>query len=146
MFLVGQSTSVMKLVISLNKDVILFYKIIWIVRAFWLVYKCVFIALRGTKMAWAIGLTVSELWEFAVPTSYIVFLFVNNENNNFIKEIKHVRVSIACWKSQQSLWEFSNRWNPSTASRVFTDLLSNPPKHSPQFSPGYEARKTCFIS
>ena len=29
------------------------YNIIWIVRAFWLVYKCVFIALWSTTMAWA---------------------------------------------------------------------------------------------
>ena len=34
-----------------------------------------------------------------IHASYIVFLFVNNENNNFIKEIKHVVcASIACWK------------------------------------------------
>ena len=35
------------------------YKIIWIVRAFCLVYKCAFIALWSTKMAWQWGLTVS---------------------------------------------------------------------------------------
>ena len=29
------------------------YKIIWIVLAFWVVYKCVFIALWSTKMTWA---------------------------------------------------------------------------------------------
>ena len=76
-----------------------------------------------------IWLTVSEIWEFTVRTSYIVFLFVKTENDNFIKEIKHVvRASIACWKPRQS----------STASRVFTDLLSNSPKRSPQFSSGYE--------
>ena len=35
---------------------------------------------------------------------YIVFLFVNTEDNNFIKEIKHVvRASIVCWKPRQSL-------------------------------------------
>ena len=28
---------------------------------------------------------------------------------------------------------------PLTASWVFTDLLSNSPKHLPQFSPGYES-------
>ena len=38
----------------------------------------------------------------------------------------------------ECLWEFSSRWKPLTASRVFTDLLSNSPKHSPRFSPGYE--------
>ena len=30
----------------------------------------------------------SELWEFTVRASYIVFLFVKTENNNSIKEIK----------------------------------------------------------
>ena len=34
------------------------------------------------------GLTVSELWEFTVRASYIVFLFVNNENN-FIRSEEH---------------------------------------------------------
>ena len=43
------------------------------------------------------GLTVSELREFTISALYIVFLFVNTENNNFIKEIKHVvRASITC--------------------------------------------------
>ena len=88
------------------------------------------------------GLTLSELWEFTVCASYIVFLFVNNENDNFIKEIKHVvRASIACWKPRQCLWEFSSRWKPSTASRVFTYLLSNSPKRSSRFSPGNEGTK-----
>ena len=71
--------------------------------------------------------------------SYILFLFVETENSNFIKEIKHVvRASIAWWRPRQSLWEFSSRWKPSTAFRVFTDQLSNSPKRSPRFSPGYE--------
>ena len=39
-------------------------------------------------MTWAMWLTVSELREFTVRASYIVFLFVKTENNNFIKEIK----------------------------------------------------------
>ena len=34
----------------------------------------------------------------------------------------------------------------STASRVFTDLLSNSPKHSPRFSPGYEGTENMFYS
>ena len=79
---------------------------------------------------------------------YIVFLFVKTENNNFIKEIRHVvRASIACRKPRQSLWELSNRWKPST-DQVFTDLLSNSPKRSPRLSPGYEGtdERTCFIS
>ena len=60
------------------------YKIIWIVRAFWLVYKCVFIGLWSTKMTSGKWLTVYELREFTVRASYIVFLIVNTENNNFI--------------------------------------------------------------
>ena len=81
------------------------------------------------------------MWEFTVRASYIVFLFVNYENNNFIKEIKHVvRAFIACWKPRQSLWKFSSRWK----SRVFTDLLSNSPKRSPRFSPAYEDTENMF--
>ena len=91
------------------------------------------------------GLTVSELWEFTVRASYIVFLFDNNKNNNFIKEIKHVvRASIACWKPRQCLWEFPSRWKRSTASWVYTKLLSNSPKCSPGFSPGYEGTENMF--
>ena len=89
--------------------------------------------------------TVSELWEFTVYASYIVFLFVDNENNDFIKEIRDVvPASIAYWKPRQSLWEFSSRWKPSIGSRVFTDLLSNSPKRSPPFSPGYEGTENMF--
>ena len=91
------------------------------------------------------GLTVFKLWEFTVCASYIVFLFVNNENNNFIKEIKHVVCAfIASWNPRQSLWEFSSRWKPLTASWVFTDLLLNSPKRSPQFSPVYEGMQNMF--
>ena len=39
------------------------YKIIWIVHAFWLVYKCVFIALWSTKMTLAIWLPLSPSCE-----------------------------------------------------------------------------------
>ena len=103
-------------------------------------------ALWSMKMTRAIWLPQSKLWEFTVSwkkvakvyicASYIVFLFVKMENNNFIKEIKHVvRAFIACWKPPQSLWEFSSRWKPSTASRVFGALLSNCSKHSLRFSP-----------
>ena len=42
------------------------------------------------------------------------------------------------------MWEFSSRWKPLTASRVFTDLLLNSPKNSPQFSPGYEGTENMF--
>ena len=123
-----------------NKCVfVAFCKIIWIVYAFWMIYKCVFIVLWSNKTTSAIWLTVSELWEFTLHASYILFLFVKTKNNDFIKEKKHVVCdSIACWKSWQSLWEFSGRWKTSTASRIFTDLLLNSPKHLPQFSPGYE--------
>ena len=102
-----------------------------------------FIALWRTKMTWAMLLAVFKLWEFKVRASYTVFLFVKVENN-FIKEIKHVHASIACWKPRQSLREFSSRWKPSTASRVFTDLLPNSPKRSPRFSPGYESTENMF--
>ena len=66
-----------------------------------------------------------------IRASYIVFLFVKTENNNFI----------AWWKPRQSLKELSSRWKPSTTSHVFTDLHSNSPKHSPRFSPGYEGKE-----
>ena len=40
---------------------------------------------EARKLREQCGLTVSELCEFIVCASYIVFLFVNNEKNNFIK-------------------------------------------------------------
>ena len=43
-----------------------FYKIVWIIRAFWLVNKWVFIALWSTKMTRERWLAVSILWEFTV--------------------------------------------------------------------------------
>ena len=58
-----------------------------------------------------------------VHASYIVLFFVKTENNNFIKEIKHVFLEfIAWWKHRQSLWEFLSRWKPWTAARVFTSV------------------------
>ena len=45
---------------------------------------------------------------------------------------------------RQSLWEFSSRWKPSNPSRVFTDLLTNSPKRSPRFSPGFEGTENMF--
>ena len=94
---------------------------------------------------WFNGLLVVRIYSKCFIIIYIVFLFVKTENNNFIKEIKYaVRASIACWKPQQSLWEFSSRWKPLTASQVFVDLLSNSPKRSPQFSPGYEGMENMF--
>ena len=83
---------------------------------------------------------VSNVVEFTVRASYIVFLFVKTENDNFTK----LRVFITWWKPRQSLWEFSSRWKPSIASRAFTDLLSNSPKRSPWFSPGYEGTENMF--
>ena len=65
-----------------------------------------------------IWLAVSKLWELTVSwkklkytyASHIVFLFAKTENDNFIKEIKHViSAFIARWKPRQSLWEFSRR-------------------------------------
>ena len=68
-----------------------------------------------------------------------------NRPSFFLLTMKHVfHAFIACWKPWQSLWEFSSRWKPSTASRVFTDLLSNSPKHSPRFSPCYEGTENMF--
>ena len=120
-------------------------KMIRIVRAFWMIYKCVFIALWSTKMTWAMWLTFSELWEFTVHASCIVCLLVKTENNDFIKELNDVVLaSIACWKRWQSLWEFSSRWKPSIASWVFTDLLSNSPKRLHWFSPSYEGMENMF--
>ena len=122
------------------------YKIIWILHAFWLVYKCVFhSAMKHVNdVSNAVWLSPScENLQHA-GSSYIVFLFVKTENDNFIKEIKHVvRASIAYWKPRQSLREFSSRWKSST---VFTDLLSNFPQRLPRFSPGYEGTENMFIS
>ena len=118
-----------------------FYKMIWIVRALWLVYKCVFIALWSTKIRGQYGwlcLQVVRIYSFVkeiklyIRASYIFFLFVKTENNNFIKKIKHV------------LRPFTSRWTPSTASWVFTDLLSNSHKRLPWFSPGYEGTENMF--
>ena len=96
-------------------------------------------------MTWAMWFDCLRVGEFTVHASYIAFLLFKTENNNFIKEIKHVvRASIACRKPQQSLWEFSSSWKFSTASRVFTDLLSNSPKRSPRFSAGYEGTENMF--
>ena len=123
-----------------------YYKIIWIVCVFWLNCNGVLMAPWSMKMAWAMWFDCLRVVRinFTVRASSIVFLFVNNDNNNFIKEIKHVRASIACWKLRQNLWEFSSRWKPSTASRVFTDLLSNSPNRSARFSPGYEGTENMY--
>ena len=96
-------------------------------------------------------LQVVKIWNFTKETklykraSEIVFLFVMMQNNNLIKEIQHVlRAFIAWWKPLQSVWEFSTRWKPLTASRVFTDLLSNFLKCSRRFSTAYEDTENMF--
>ena len=54
------------------------------------------------------------------------------------KLINHVlRAFITWWKSRQSLLE-------STASRVFTDLLSNSTKRSPRVSPDNKSTENMF--
>ena len=93
------------------------------------------------------GLTNSFMKEIKVwiRASYMVFLCVKTENNNFLKEIKHVICAIiAWWKSRQSLWEFSSRRKSSTASRVFHDPLSNSPKLSSRILLGCEGTENMF--
>ena len=122
----------------------IFYKIIWIVCAFWSfsgLLVCFHSAIyEARKCREQCGLTVSELWEFTVHTLYIVFLFVNNENNNFRKEIKHVvRASIASWKPRQCLWEFEHvktlncvtgfHWSALEFSQMFTSVFTRPWRH-----------------
>ena len=106
------------------------YKIISIVRAFWLVCKCVFIALWRKKTTKEIWLAVSKLWKYIVSWEKLKYTYArsisSSENNSFIKEIKHVLHALIA----------------STASRVFTDLQSNSPKHSRQFSPSYEGTQS----
>ena len=124
---------------------IFFYKIIWIVHAFLIGQQVCFHSTMKHENDVSNVVWLSPLWEFTVSTSYIVFLFVITENNNFIKEIKHVVHSyIACWKPQQSLWGFSSRWKLLTSFQVFPDLLANSPKCSPRFSPGYEGTENMF--
>ena len=77
---------------------------------------------------------------------YIVFLFVKMENDNSIKEMKHViRAFIALWKPRQSLWEFEQiSENPRRSqgflpAREFSQTL-----RSPRFLPGYEGTENVF--
>ena len=69
----------------LERFVILIYKIIWIVRGFWLVYNCVFIALWSTKMTWAI-------W------------FCENSRAGEKKTSTTSRISLICSRIRQSLF------------------------------------------
>ena len=70
-----------------------------------------------------IGCQVVRIYSFMkeiklyIRTLYIVFLFFKTENIIILQK---------------------------TTSRVFTDLLSNSPKHSSQFSPGYEGMDTMY--
>ena len=81
--------------------------------------KCVVIALWSTRM------TRAEFHErnktIHISASYIVFLFVKLENNNFIKEIKNVLSAFIVLSCEN-----------------LGNLLSNSSKHSPCFSSGYE--------
>ena len=88
-----------------------------------------------------------------IRASYIIFNFVKWEMNmigclqvvriySFMKEIKlYIRASYI-------VFLFFKTENiiilQKTTSRVFTDLLSNSPKHSSQFSPGYEGMDTMY--
>ena len=92
------------------------YKIIWIVRAFWLVYKCFHSAMRHENGCLCLQVVRSYSFmkeiQVYILALYIVFPFVMTENNNFIKEIKHViSAFIAWWKPRKSLRKFSSRWN-----------------------------------
>ena len=111
---------------SHKSTLITIYIITWMVSAFWLFYKCVFIVLWSMKMMWTIWLAISKLWEFSftkeiklyTQASYTVFFFNTTKNKNFTKEfIKHVqRDFVVWWKSRQSLWEISSRWMALTVS------------------------------
>ena len=71
---------------------LILYKIIWIVNAFWFVYKCVFIETRKRRAQYdwlspsCENLQFYEKMKLFIRTSYVVFLFIKMENNNFIKE------------------------------------------------------------
>ena len=58
-----------------------------------------------------------------IRASYIVFLFVKTKNSSIIREIKP-RQACYYWRAG--------------------DLLSNSPKRSPRFSPGYEGTENVF--
>ena len=71
------------------------YKIIWIVRAFWLVNKCVFIAIWSTKMTWAIWLAVSKLWEFTVTGLEILKKFKSPVGDYQRKKVAKCKNAVA---------------------------------------------------
>ena len=127
-------------------------KEIWIVRAFWLVNKSVFISLWTTKMSNVVGnLQVVRMYSFMkeikvyIRASYIVFLFAKTQNNNFIKEIKHFLCAfVARRNSWQSLWEFSSRWKPQLRLGFFLICSQNLPTVHLDFHQTMNARRTCF--
>ena len=119
---------------------IFIYKIIWIVRAFWLVFKCVFIVLWSTKMTWAIWLALSQSCEnlqfherklsVHMHFVYIVFLFLKTEYDNFIKEVKHVLHAFIAW------------WKPRWMFGRIREQISENPRCSQRFSPAWEFSQT----
>ena len=129
-----------------DRILIFFYKIILIVRAFLIGLQVVLIAIWSTNTKSAIWLTVSELWEFTVRASYIVFLFVKTENNNFIKEIKHVlppksveNLSKVCENSRAGKSLRLRLGFSLICSRILLNVRLS-------FHQALKARKTCFVS
>ena len=103
-----------------------------IVCVFWLVNKCVFMALWSAIMTWEIWLQIVRIYSFMkeikmyIRPLYIVFLFVESENN-FIKA-----------KKQNIYLDFIALW-----SAIPSDSLSNSPAFG--FHHAIKARKTCFF-
>ena len=115
---------------------------ILIVRAFWLVYKCVFIALWSTKMM--VG-SVSKLWEVTVTVSwkknYVHALY------NFIKEIKHVLLPLQPGENLGKVCE-NSRAGENLRLRCGFSLICSQilPNIRLGLHQAVKARKTCFIS
>ena len=103
------------------------YKIIWVVGAFWLVNKCVLITLYDVSdMTGCLEVVRSyrlmkEIKLF-IRASYIAFLFVKLENNNFRKEKKSSLCLHSLVKTKANVWENlrADQWKSKTQSRVFT--------------------------
>ena len=73
-----------------------------------------------------------------ICASYIVFLFVKTEKDNFIRLLS---VPSKPGKNPEQVF-----YRVSTASRVLIDMLLNFPKRSPRLSPGYEGTENMFGS
>ena len=105
----------------MRKDFKLIYKIIWIARAFWLVYNCFHSVLKHENDVSNMAgyLQVVRIYSFMkeikvyIRASYIFFLFVKTESIIFIKEIK---CSPYLHNLVKTLAKFVIRWKPSTAS------------------------------